>query len=39
MLTTTSILSYVERVTPEPRFGEWGENQPGSDFIFVAKPK
>ncbi len=39
MLTITSILSYVERVTPEPRFGEWGENQPGSDFIFVAKPK
>ena len=39
MLTTTSILSYVERVIPEPRFGEWGENQPGSDFVFVAKPK
>ena len=39
MLTTTTILSYVERVTPEPRYGEWGENQPGSDFIFVAKPK
>jgi len=39
MLTITSIVSYVERVTPEPRYGEWGENQPGSDFIFVAKPK
>ncbi|MGH9928936.1 MAG: caspase family protein, partial [Pyrinomonadaceae bacterium] len=39
ILTITSILSYVERVTPEPRRGEWGGNEPGSDFIFVAKPK
>lgn len=39
ILTITRILSYVERVTPEPRRGEWGGNEPGSDFIFVARPK
>jgi tetratricopeptide (TPR) repeat protein len=39
ILTITRILSYVERVTPEPRRGEFGGNEPGSDFIFVAKPK
>jgi|GEM_PF-2027027 len=39
LLTINSILSYVERVTPEPHQGEWGGNEPGSDFIFVAKPK
>jgi hypothetical protein len=38
ILTITRILSYVERVTPEPRYGGWGQNQPGSDFVFVAKP-
>jgi len=38
ILTITRILSYVERASPEPRYGEWGGNQPGSDFIFVAKP-
>ena len=38
ILTISGIASYVERVTPEPRRGEWGENEPGSDFIFVAKP-
>jgi hypothetical protein len=39
ILTITRILSYVERVTPEPRRGEWGGNEPGSDFIFVARQK
>jgi hypothetical protein len=37
ILTITGILSYVERVTPEPRQGEWGANEPGSDFVFIAK--
>lgn len=39
LLTITGILAYVERVTPEPRQGEWGGNEPGSDFIFEAKPR
>jgi WD40 repeat protein len=38
LLTITGILAYVERATPEPRQGEWGGNEPGSDFIFEAKP-
>jgi tetratricopeptide (TPR) repeat protein/uncharacterized caspase-like protein len=39
ILTINGIRSYIERTIPEPHDGEWGENQPGSDFLFVAKPK
>lgn len=38
VLTISGIVSHLERVTPEPRRGEWGGNEPGSDFIFTAKP-
>jgi hypothetical protein len=37
ILTIGEILSYVEKVVPEPRAGEFGANQPGSDFIFIAR--
>lgn len=37
VLTITGILAHVERVVPEPRQGEWGGNQPGSDFLFIAR--
>jgi uncharacterized caspase-like protein len=37
ILTIARILSYIERVTPEPRRGEWGGNEPGSDFLFITK--
>jgi len=37
VLTLTEIKSFVEKIDPEPRFGEFGTNQPGSDFIFVVK--
>ena len=37
ILTTSEILQYVEKVNPQPRFGEFGDNEPGSDFILVAK--
>ncbi len=37
ILTITEILSYVETLSPEPRCGEFGDNEPGSDFIFLAK--
>lgn len=37
IITLSELLSYVEKVSPEPRYGEFGSNQPGSDFIFVAK--
>ncbi|MCU1267889.1 MAG: peptidase caspase catalytic subunit p20 [Acidobacteria bacterium] len=39
VLTIGGVTSYVERVTPEPRRGEWGTNEPGSDFVFVARSK
>ena len=37
VLTLSEIKSYVEKINPEPRFGEFGTDQPGSDFIFVVK--
>ena len=37
VLTTSEILQYVEKVNPQPRFGEFGDNEPGSDFILVVK--
>ena len=37
VLTTSEILQFVEKVNPQPRFGEFGDNEPGSDFILVVK--
>jgi len=37
VLTTFEILQFVEKVNPQPRFGEFGDNEPGSDFILVLK--
>ncbi len=37
VLTLSEIKSFVEKIDPEPRFGEFGTNEPGSDFIFVVK--
>jgi len=37
ILTQSEINNYVDKLTPEPRYGEFGNNEPGSDFIFVAK--
>ncbi len=37
ILTLSEIANYVSRITPEPRFDEFGSNEPGSDFVFVAK--
>jgi hypothetical protein len=39
LLTITTIVSHVERAIPLPRQGEWGGNEPGSDFVFVATVK
>jgi len=36
ILTMNRLLPYVEKVTPEPRAGEFGHNEPGSDFLFIA---
>lgn len=37
ILTLGELISYVEKTSPEPKFGEFGTNAPGSDFIFVAR--
>jgi hypothetical protein len=37
VLTASEILQFVEKVNPQPRFGEFGDNEPGSDFILVVK--
>lgn len=37
ILTIGEIKIYIEKVNPEPRFGEFGDNDPGSDFLLIAK--
>jgi hypothetical protein len=37
ILTLPELYTYVERLKIQPRFGEFGDNSPGSDFIFVVK--
>ncbi|MBX2912861.1 MAG: caspase family protein [Cyclobacteriaceae bacterium] len=36
VITSKQMFWYVERVRPEPRFGTFGDNEPGSEFVFVA---
>ena len=37
ILTINEIIQYVEKVEPQPQFGEFGNNEPGSDFILLVK--
>lgn len=37
IITMPEIMVYVEKINPEPRTGPFGDNEPGSDFVFVAK--
>jgi hypothetical protein len=37
VLTLPELFTYVERLKIQPRFGEFGDNAPGSDFVFVTK--
>ena len=37
ILTVNELIFYIEKVDPQPRYGEFGDNDPGSDFIFIAK--
>lgn len=39
ILTLSEITPYVEKLKVTPRAGEFGDNAPGSDFIFVARGK
>jgi hypothetical protein len=37
ILSMGELNTYVESLKPQPRAGEFGDNAPGSDFIFVIK--
>lgn len=37
ILTISELMRYVEKTTPEPQQGGFGDNQPGSDFLFILK--
>lgn len=37
ILTVYEVLQFIEKVEPQPHFGEFGDNEPGSDFILIAR--
>jgi len=37
LLTARRIATDVEKIEPEPRFGEFGNSEPGADFLFIPK--
>ncbi|MCS6975206.1 MAG: caspase family protein [Cyclobacteriaceae bacterium] len=37
ILSLNELLTYVEKLNPEPRFGKFGNDAPGSEFVFVVK--
>ncbi len=37
VLTISELAGFIEKVSPQPRLGEFGSNEPGSDFLFIAK--
>lgn len=37
ILTMVEIMSHMERIKPTPRAGDFGDNEPLSDFVFVAQ--
>jgi len=37
ILTLTELWPYVEKLNPEPKLGKFGDDAPGSEFVFVVK--
>ncbi len=37
VLTIQEIYGYVDKLSPEPRAGDFGSNAPGSEFVFVFR--
>lgn len=37
ILSLGELNTFVETLKPQPRMGEFGDNAPGSDFIFIAR--
>jgi len=36
IITLAELMGYLDKINPEPRTGGFGDNEPGSDFVFVA---
>ena len=37
VMTIAEILTYLETISPQPHHGEFGSNEPGSDFLMISK--
>ena len=37
ILNVNEIIQFIEKVEPQPCFGEFGDNEPGSDFILMSQ--
>lgn len=37
ILTLTELWPYVEKLNPEPKLGKFGDDSPGSEFVFIVK--
>lgn len=37
IVSLNELLTYVEKLNPEPKFGKFGSDAPGSEFVFVVK--
>jgi hypothetical protein len=37
VVTYAQLMSYLERARMEPRTGDFGDHEPGGDFLFIAK--
>jgi hypothetical protein len=39
VVTYAHLMSYFERAKMEPRTGGFGDDEPGGDFLFIARQK
>lgn len=37
IMTIAEILTYLETIMPQPHHGEFGSNEPGSDFLMISR--
>jgi hypothetical protein len=37
IITIAEILTFLETINPQPHYGEFGSNEPGSDFLMISK--
>ncbi|MFN3315293.1 MAG: caspase family protein [Raineya sp.] len=37
IMTIAEILTYLETISPQPHHGEFGSNEPGSDFLMIGR--